>query len=95
MTPETSVLAVIRDEGVLDDLLTVARPLAGLHSRELILAQLVAGEADLERATARLSERRSALDIPARAAAFTTSDEAGDVVRLASAYDVLAKMAVS
>ena len=86
--PASSVLGVARDERGLDDLVAVARPLAGLPARELILAQLVADENELERATASLSRRSSSLDATTRTAAFTTADEAGDIVRLASAYDV-------
>ena len=66
-------------------LLTIAAPLAEGQRSELIVARLVAEEADVERAVLELA---AAGPSDARVAALTTADAAADVVRLATAYDV-------
>ena len=84
---EPTVLVFSRDDRELEDLLTIAEPLAGAHERELILARLLADEHELSDAASALNERCAALPIRARAAVFTTDDAARDAVRLASNYD--------
>jgi DNA-binding SARP family transcriptional activator len=66
-------------------LLTIAASLAEGQRSELIVARLVAEEADVERAVLELA---AAGPSDARVAALTTADAAADVVRLATAYDV-------
>ena len=78
--PERSVLAVGGEAVV-----ALAAPLAAYSASELIIARLLADEAELAAATAELEASRPPA---ARVAVFTTADPAGDVVRLASAYDV-------
>ncbi len=85
--PARAVLVVpFADEG-LDALLAIARPLARLPGRELIVARLLADEDDVPRVAAALNERRRALDVPARTAAFTTSAPAEEIARLTTGYD--------
>src|SRR5207253_9290923 len=62
--------------------------LARRPGREVIVARLLAHERELEEAMASVNARREALGVNTRVAAFTTADPAGDIVRLASAYDV-------
>jgi DNA-binding SARP family transcriptional activator len=83
-----TVLIVPEDERGLERLSALAEPLANLPGRELVIARLVSEERELERAVASLGAYRETLRANVRAAAFTTADPAGDVVRLAGAYDV-------
>ena len=85
---DRAVLVVPPDDGALDGLLSFAEPLARLPGRELIVARLLADEGELADAVTSLAARRQALGVPVRAAAFTTAEQAADVVRLATAYDV-------
>jgi DNA-binding SARP family transcriptional activator len=85
--PERSILLVPRDERNFAPLLELGTALARRPPRELILARLVTSSRELEAATASLNERRSSLiteGIPARIAAFTSSERGRDVVLLAS-----------
>lgn len=86
--PDRVVLVLPSSDDSVETLLRVAEPLASLPGRELILARLVADHATLEPASVMLNERRAALGVPARMAAFTTSNAADDTVRLATTYDV-------
>ncbi len=74
------------------ELLSVAEALAAApEPRELILAQLVRDPAELRRAASRLNDERAGLadrGLPARSTAFTTTDWAGDVLRLASEQEI-------
>jgi DNA-binding SARP family transcriptional activator len=75
----------------IDDLLTVAEPLALRSPRELIVAAIVSPGEDVGRATALLNERREALSargISARTAAFRSAEPGRDAVRLAVNEDV-------
>jgi DNA-binding SARP family transcriptional activator len=85
---DRAVLVVAPDASALDSLVSLAEPLARPPGRELIVAQLLADESELADAVASLEARRRTLEVKARAAAFTTTDRAGDAVRLAEAYDV-------
>jgi DNA-binding SARP family transcriptional activator len=86
--PDGIVLAVAATEDAVDPMLSLGRPLAKRPGKELIVARLVATGAELADAAASVNARRKALDVPARAAAFTSVEPAADVVRLAAAYDV-------
>jgi DNA-binding SARP family transcriptional activator len=86
--PDRALLVVSSGEDRLDGLLTIAGSLARLPGRELILVSVLEHEAELERAASVLNARRAALGVNARAAAFTTSELARDVVRMATTYDV-------
>jgi DNA-binding SARP family transcriptional activator len=83
-----AVLVVPSNDGAVGRLLAVARPLAELSRRELILARLVDHESELAAATSLLNTHRESFARRARTAAFTTTDRAADVVRLAAAHDV-------
>lgn len=72
----------------LDALLEAAAPLARLPGRALLIARLLADEAQLTSTVAVLSVRRAALDVETQTAAFTTVDPVADAVRLATTYDV-------
>lgn len=91
--PERSILLVSEDEAGLDALIQLAEPLAGAATpHELILARTVPPvEGALAGAAGILNEHRAALSergIPARAAAFTSSDPGADLARLASKQEV-------
>lgn len=92
--PARSILLVPLNDGALDLLLALAEPLARSASpHELILTRLVpkADAGDLPLAVGGLEERRAALrerGVIARAAAFTSDDWAGDVLRLAAQQHV-------
>jgi DNA-binding SARP family transcriptional activator len=83
-----AVLALPSREDRLDGLLAIAEPLVAAQSRELIIARLVADEAELAGAALALNARRAMLATRARTAVFTTTDAAGDVARLAAAHDI-------
>jgi DNA-binding SARP family transcriptional activator len=84
-----SVLVYARDPARLDALVAIGERLAARQGRELILVS-VARDADaLPGVTEMLHARRAALGkrgVQVRAAAFTSPDPGGDVVRLASRY---------
>jgi hypothetical protein len=56
--------------------------------KKLIVARLLSREADVQRAVAELNARCRALALSARTAAFTSTDAAADVIRLATTHDV-------
>ena len=56
--------------------------------QELIIARLVGAESELAAALASVEVERRSAETPIRVAAFTSSEPANDIVRLASAYDV-------
>src|SRR4051794_24614559 len=88
---ERSILVVPRSHESLDALLQLAEPLARRPPKELILARLVSGAAELGPAAAAMRERRSALlarGVPTRAVAFVSQTPADDAVRLAGEQDV-------
>jgi DNA-binding SARP family transcriptional activator len=80
--PARSILVATADGAALDALLALAQPLAAGSARELVVVELVADAARLGAASAALAARRPLLDVPARAAAFTSRDAAADVVHL-------------
>ena len=90
--PERSILLICRDEEDLDALLAITEPLArSRRPHELILARLTRASDGLEEATAELRERRRQLlerRVPSRAAAFTSTDESLDIIRLSSQHEV-------
>jgi DNA-binding SARP family transcriptional activator len=89
--PRRAIMALAGDASRLDDLLTIAEPLARQPSRELILAHLLPEGSDLAAANATLAERRSALaerGLSSRIAAYTTPDPGREAVLLATEHDV-------
>ena len=86
--PAHTLLVIPSDETQLDTLVALAKALATLREREVVIARLLEGDSDLSRAAATLSSRCSALGVHARTAAFTTVAPADDVVRLARSHDV-------
>jgi hypothetical protein len=86
-----AILVLTEDAARLDELLAIAEPLARRPARELLVACLLAEDADLVTATAELGTRRQELlerGAPARVAAYTTSELGADAVRLASEHEV-------
>ena len=89
-----SILVAPRSADAMNGLVALVEPLARSASpHELILAQLVAAEkaATLPETAANLNETRAGLEergLVARAAAFTSSDDAADVVRLSTEQKV-------
>ena len=73
-------------------MLAITEPLArSRRPHELILARLTLASDGLEEATTELRERRRQLlerRVPSRAAAFTSTDESLDIIRLSSQHEV-------
>ena len=86
--PVRSVLVVASDDVRFESLVPVAAALASRVDRELILVRPVADEDELAAAASATNARRRGLGVPARAAAFTTSDRAADILRLTASHDV-------
>jgi hypothetical protein len=90
--PERSLLVLSTSAPALDPLLDLAAPLArSLVPHELVLARIVGPGDDLARASADLNRRRESLlaaGVPARSAAFTSTDPGADLVRLATQQEV-------
>ena len=88
---ERSILVALTDEARADALLAVAEQLARRPPRAVVLAFLVRNAAELASTSARLEQRRSALEtrgVRARAASFTSSAPGADLARLAAELDV-------
>jgi DNA-binding SARP family transcriptional activator len=88
---ERSILVAITHEARVDALLAVAEPLARHPPRVIILTRLVSNAAELGPASARLEERRAALEVRgvvARAASFTSTAPGEELARLATELDV-------
>ena len=89
--PERAILVIAGDERQLDDLLTVAEPLARRPARELILARFLRNHDDLQATSAALAERRATLahrGVSCRVAAYTTLEPGSDAALLATEQDV-------
>lgn len=86
--PARAVLVVPSHERRLDALLAVARPLARLPSRELIIARLVADESEVPGAASALNARTASLDVAVRGAVFTTTNLSEDVARLVATHGI-------
>ena len=86
--PERALLVVPAADDRIDALLSVAKPLALLPGRVLIVARLAEDESQLHAAVAAVATSCAALGSSGRAAAFTSLEPARDVVRLATNYDV-------
>lgn len=88
---ERSILVALANEDRVEALLAIAERLARQPPRAVILARLVGDAAELASTSARLEERRSALEargLVARAASFTSSAPGADLARLAAELDV-------
>ena len=85
---ESTLLVVPSGDDRLDTLLTLAQPLARRRDVALIIMRLLTREHEVAPAAAAVNARAASLDVPARAAAFTSLEPARDVVRLATTYDV-------
>jgi DNA-binding SARP family transcriptional activator len=84
------VVAVASD--ALDPLLTLAGPLALRPLHELVLVRLVQDSSLLESASQEANDRRATLverQIPARGVAFSSTELASDIIRLARSPDVV------
>jgi hypothetical protein len=89
--PERSLLVLALEEADLEPLLTLAGSLATRPKRELIVARLVAGEAQLGAASEHLRSRQqelAATGLVVRTAAFTAKAAAHDTVRIATEQEV-------
>jgi hypothetical protein len=87
-----SLVVACLDADSLDALLALAEPLALRPLHELVLVRLVAEPGSLDGASRAANERRASLverQIPARAVAFTSTDPALDIIRLARNPDVV------
>ena len=83
------VILVLPSEDIrVDALLAIAEPLARIPARELMIARLLTDETELAGATSALNARRAALSVTTRSAAFTSTQPAEDITRLATAHDV-------
>ena len=89
--PLRSILVAASADDALDPLLALAESLARSPRRALVLARAVAARDDVAPASALLHRRRDALlarGVSARAAAFTSTARARDLVRIAREQDV-------
>ena len=87
---QRAIVAVARDERRLDDLISVAEPLARQPAREVIVARLLDNGGDLAGANTALAERREALasrGVLARVAAYTSPHVGSDAALLATEHD--------
>jgi DNA-binding SARP family transcriptional activator len=90
MPNRRAIVVVVRDASRSGDLLSIAEPLAGRPSRELILVHLVKRGDELSQANAMLAAlRRDLADrgISARVAAYTTLEPGDDAALLAAEHD--------
>jgi DNA-binding SARP family transcriptional activator len=86
--PARTMLVLPRDDGRLESVRAISESLAASPDRELIVARLVADEAQLRAAAAAFNSLRKSLSAGTRTAAFTTIEPGRDAVRLATSYDV-------
>jgi hypothetical protein len=89
--PERSIMVAPQDLDRLAPLLALAESLARRPPKELIMARIVDGAADLRAATASLNDRRAALlarGVTTRAAALVSATPGEDLVRIATEQDV-------
>jgi DNA-binding SARP family transcriptional activator len=87
---ERAIVVVTGDADELDELLSIAEPLARRPPRELILMRLLRERNDVAPATAELAEARSALagrGVAARVAAYTSSEPGSDAALVATEHD--------
>jgi DNA-binding SARP family transcriptional activator len=85
-----AIVVVTGDADELDELLSIAEPLARQAPRELILSRLLRERNDVAPATAELAETRSALadrGVAARVAAYTSTKPGSDAALLATEHD--------
>jgi DNA-binding SARP family transcriptional activator len=85
-----AIVVVTGDADELDELLSIAEPLARRPPRELILTRLLRERNDVAPATAELAETRSALadrGLVARVAAYTSTEPGSDAALLATEHD--------
>jgi DNA-binding SARP family transcriptional activator len=81
-----AILVLPSCDAAFDELLAIARPLAG--SRELLLTRVVADEDELAAAAEAANAHRARLGGNARSAVFTSADPVGDAVGLGDSYGV-------
>jgi DNA-binding SARP family transcriptional activator len=85
-----AIVVVTGDADELDELLSIAEPLARQPPRELILTRLLRERNDVAPATAELAQTRSALadrGVVARVAAYTSAEPGSDAALLATEHD--------
>jgi DNA-binding SARP family transcriptional activator len=85
-----AIVVVTGDADELDELLSIAEPLARQPPRELILSRLVRERNDVAPATVELAETRSALadrGVAARVVAYTSTKPGSDAALLATEHD--------
>jgi len=85
-----AIVVVTGEADELDELLSIAEPLARQSPGELILTRLLRERHDVATATAELAETRSALadrGVVARVAAYTSTKPGSDAARLATEQD--------
>jgi DNA-binding SARP family transcriptional activator len=85
-----AIVVVTGDADELDELLSIAEPLARQPPRELILTRLLRERSDVAPATAELAETRNALadrGVSSRVAAYTSTKPGADAAVLATEHD--------
>jgi DNA-binding SARP family transcriptional activator len=85
-----AIVVVTGDADELDELLSIAEPLARQSPGELILTRLLRERNDVAAATAELAETRNALadrGVVARVAAYTSTEPGSDAALLATEHD--------
>jgi DNA-binding SARP family transcriptional activator len=87
---QRAIVVVANDADELENLLSIAEPLARQPPRELILTRLLRERDDVAPATAELAETRSALadrGVAARVAAYTSTEPGSDAALLATEHE--------
>jgi hypothetical protein len=75
---------VVSVDRLADDLYSGAAPVTAVTQ----VQRQISEETELGPVSSALAERRAALDVPTRTAAFTTREPAHDAIRLATRHDV-------
>jgi DNA-binding SARP family transcriptional activator len=89
-SPQRSIMVAQLGDAALDALVGLAGPLAARSDRELLVTALVGEAGRLGEAARMLNERRGELireGVSARSASFTSSNAAGDIVRMIQQQD--------
>jgi hypothetical protein len=84
----TAVLVCSRSDAGMARLASLAAPLATVPGRELLLVRLLTGADELGQAAREVARLRQEAAVPARGAAFVSTDVVHDVERLAGDHNV-------
>jgi hypothetical protein len=86
--PVSAVLALPASDATIEALGQVVQPLVNGEGAELLLVRLLTDGSTVASAADALARARSALGVPVRTAAFTTTSHIDDIIRLVTTHDV-------